>query len=315
MTQFPPGYIPNYAHLAGWTSYAAAYTLTAVAALFTLILLKNMLFVSKCRHTRSVYAYLILWGILRTGGLSFRGRAIQGKDIQVDRPLVSKSVYFVDNNGEDYSFYKFAQIVASVGFMPLAEVLIFNVLESTTIVYNLKARTRKLIKISVAVMFAFFSICIIAYVFDFTINKDFGSHATDYPVDLALREIGFNGFLGVTIYSLFGSVRDALVVNKKGNVVAAFAGRIQNIMIIVAFQAFLMLIKLIYITYRNWNPDDFTDEKYWYILSIAPEFVYVAIFCFPRVLGIYDAIDAHETKGRVVSEVVVDAERGEVEAK
>ncbi|KAJ3223960.1 hypothetical protein HDU78_011124 [Chytriomyces hyalinus] len=54
-----------------------------------------------------------------------------------------------------------------------------------------------------------------------------------------------------------------------------------------------MLLKLIYITYSNWNPDELKEEKFWYF----PELVFVLPFCSNYFLRVFDNIAAHPTLG------------------
>ncbi|KAJ3135981.1 hypothetical protein HK100_002112 [Physocladia obscura] len=108
---FPPGYVPNYALLAGWDSTGAAFTVMAVAFVFMLTMLRNLIFAAKSAHTRANYSYLLIWCVFRIVALALRGYAVTG------------------DNGQKLALYQWAQIAASIGFMPLAKVLIFNLLE------------------------------------------------------------------------------------------------------------------------------------------------------------------------------------------
>ncbi|KAJ3135980.1 hypothetical protein HK100_002111 [Physocladia obscura] len=206
---FPPGYIPNYALLAHWDSKSAAFTFMTIAFVFLLFMVRNIIYFAKSGHTRSVYAYLILWSIFRIVALALRGAAV------------------TDDNGQTFALYQWAQISASVGFMPLAEVLIFNLLEITIIIFNLKPSTRLRWKIGASAIFAFFVLCVCIYVFDFTLNKPFGSNPKDYTGDIVLREIGFNGLLLITVYALVGSLRNLFFLGRTGNVAPEFVPKIR----------------------------------------------------------------------------------------
>ncbi|KAJ3135982.1 hypothetical protein HK100_002113 [Physocladia obscura] len=269
---FPPGYIPNYALLASWNSASAAFAFMGVAIVFFVLILRNAIYFAKTLHTRAAYGYLLIWCVFRIVALAMRGNAVSG------------------DNGQTVALYQWAQIAASIGFMPLAKVLLFNLLESTIVIFNLKASTRLRWKIEENIAFAFFVLCVCIYVFDFTLNKPFGSNAKDYTGDIVMREIGFNGLLLFTVYSFFGSIRNLYLVSRTGNVDDGFIPKIKR--------ALLMIIKLLYITYRNWNPDELKAEKYWYGLSITPEVLYMLFFCSHRFLDVFDKIEAHETKGR-----------------
>ncbi|KAJ3072825.1 hypothetical protein HDU98_002849, partial [Podochytrium sp. JEL0797] len=293
---FPPGYIPNFAKLASWSSPTTAFLFLATTLLLSLLILRNLLFRAKSLQTRTVYVYLLLWGLFRIVAFAMRGHVLLG------------------DNGQNEAAYQWAQVAASVGFMPLAKVLTLNVLEGTTFAYSLHTRTRHRLKILVSVSFILFVACVCGYVFDFTLNKPFGSKVADYPADLVLRELGFNGLLAITVYSLIGAVRNAVKLLKVGKMDPEvhgldleFVRRVNLVMYLVAGQAGLMIVKLSYITYRNWNPDEFRDEKYWYLVSITPEILYVLCFCPARVLSVFDEMDAKREKA-----IVLEAKKDEL---
>ncbi|KAJ3252170.1 hypothetical protein HDU77_005285 [Chytriomyces hyalinus] len=276
--QFPPGYIPNYALLAGWDSEGLAYAVMGVAAAMTLCMAWN-LYRSRSLHTRIIYAYLIFWGVLRLIAFAMRGHALTG------------------TNGRDLDTYKWAQIIISVGFMPLAEVCAANVLAGTTLVFKLTPLSRQRLNIFVKVLFASFVLAILWYVYDFTVNKPFGSKPLDYTSDVVFREIGFNGLLAIVVYTFFAAIRNLVYAQRKTHIAAEFVRPVTVAMAVVLFQSSLMLLKLIYITYRNWNPDELKEEKYWYYLSILPELVFVLPFCSNYFLRVFDDIAAHPTFG------------------
>ncbi|KAI8608954.1 hypothetical protein BC830DRAFT_896832 [Chytriomyces sp. MP71] len=282
--QFPPGYIPNYPRLAGWDSAGAAYAVMSLILVMTLFILFNLVRAGST-HTRTIYAYLLMWCVFRLACFGLRGHALDG------------------NNGSDLETYQWAQIVASIGFMPLAEVSTFNLLAGTTVVYKLTPLGTARLKALVQSMFAVFVICVAAFAYDFTKNKAFGSDVKDHTSDLVLREIGFNGLLGITIYTVFASLRDALMASRKQHVDPELVAPLQKTMYVIFFQSLVMIVKLVFITYRNWNPSELKEEKYWYTLSILPELVFVLAFCTPRYLVVFDALAQHETNGVIPPKV------------
>ncbi|KAJ3228349.1 hypothetical protein HDU81_006220 [Chytriomyces hyalinus] len=285
--QFPPGYIPNYALLAGWDSEGLAYGVMGVVAAMTLCMAWNV-YRSRSLHTRIVYAYLIFWGILRLIAFAMRGHVLTG------------------TNGRDLATYKWAQIIVSVGFMPLAEVCAANVLAGTTLVFKLTPLSRRRLNIFLKVLFLGFVLSILWYVYDFTINKPFGSKPLDYTSDVVFREIGFNGLLAIVVYTFFAAIRNLVYAQRKTHIAAEFVRPVTVAMAVVLFQSSLMLLKLIYITYRNWNPDELKEEKYWYSLSILPELVFVLPFCSTYFLRVFDDIAGHPTGG-VIPDLKVTA--------
>ncbi|TPX65009.1 hypothetical protein CcCBS67573_g08258 [Chytriomyces confervae] len=226
---------------------------------------------SRSLHARIIYAYLIFWGILRLIAFAMRGHALT----------------HTGTNGRDLDTYKWAQIIISVGFMPLAEVCAANILAGATLVFKLTPLSRQRLNIFVKVLFASFVLAILWYVYDFTVNKPFGSKPLDYTSDVVFREIGFNGLLAIVTH-----------------IAAEFVRPVTVAMAVVLFQSSLMLLKLIYITYRNWNPDKLKEEKYWYYLSILPELVFVLPFCSNYFLRVFDDIAGHPTFG-VVSDLKI----------
>ncbi|KAJ3076895.1 hypothetical protein HDU98_010990 [Podochytrium sp. JEL0797] len=273
-SMFPPGYVPNFALLAAWDSSTAAYIFMGLAILFTVCTLRNLIFFAKTKHTKAVYFYLLMWCFARVAAFALRGYALTGE------------------NGDDYGHYEAAQIILSIGFMPLAEVLTFNIAEASTLIYELSHRTYLRLRILIMVLFVVFGTSVTAYVIDFTINRPFGSNAKNFHGDLILRELGFNGLFLITLYTLFASIRNSLAVTTKHHIPTRYAGKMRTMMRIVAFQSFLMIIKLSYITYRNWNPENLRDEKYWYTLSISPEMIYMSFFVSHTFLDVYDSVEA-----------------------
>ncbi|ORY31572.1 hypothetical protein BCR33DRAFT_771820 [Rhizoclosmatium globosum] len=271
---FPPGYIPDYPRLSAWDSPSAAFVFMAATIVITGLTIRNLFFSAKTQHSKSVYVYLLFWCTFRIVAFAMRGHDLLG------------------TNGQDYEVYKYTQIVLSIGFMPLAEVLCFNVAEASTLIYELSHKTYIRLRILVSVLFVVFGTCVTAYVMDFTLNKPFGSNAKDYETDLVLREVGFNGLFLITIYTLFAAIRNSLAIVSKHHIPPSYMTRMRTMMRIVAFQSILMIIKLIYITYRNWNPKEFRDEVWWYVLSITPEYVFMLFFLkHDWFMSVYDEVE------------------------
>ncbi|KAJ3220948.1 hypothetical protein HDU78_000754, partial [Chytriomyces hyalinus] len=126
----------------------------------------------------------------------------------------------------------------------------------------------------------------------------------DYTSDVVFREIGFNGLLAIVVYTFFAAIRNLVYAQRKTHIAAEFVRPVTVAMAVVLFQSSLMLLKLIYITYRNWNPDELKEEKYWYYLSILPELVFVLPFCSNYFLRVFDDIAEHPTFG-VMSDLKV----------
>ncbi|KAI9324360.1 hypothetical protein BDR26DRAFT_925878 [Obelidium mucronatum] len=187
---FPPGYIPDWPRLASWDSHFTAYTFMVLSVVTTLALIRNLVFFAKTKHTKSVYLYLLIWCLFRLAAFAMRGFAL------------------TDSNGQSYETYKSTQIVLSIGFMPLAEVLTFNVAEASTLIYELSHRTYIRLRILITICFVVFETAVTAFVIDYTLNKPFGSNVSDFTTDIVLREIGFNGLFLIVIYTFFASIRN-----------------------------------------------------------------------------------------------------------
>ncbi|KAI8838187.1 hypothetical protein BJ741DRAFT_663557 [Chytriomyces cf. hyalinus JEL632] len=272
-TSIRPAPILNYARTVQWSSLEASYIFMAITVLMTFATIRNLIYSAKSKHTKMIYMYLLFWCIFRVAAFAVRAYIL------------------TDDRGQDFTLYKWASIISSVGFMPLAEVLAFCTLEGTALAYGFTNKTRSRFDLFVKALFATFGTTVTAFAIDFTCNKPFGSNPKDYPIDIVLREIGFNGLLLITIYTLFGSIRNMVAVVPHAKIPAIFVSRFRIMMIVVCFQSILMLIKLVYTTYRNWNPFQLRDEGIWYILSIAPEYVFVLFYLNHGFLKVYDDIE------------------------
>ncbi|KAJ3003948.1 UNVERIFIED_CONTAM: hypothetical protein HDU68_005418 [Siphonaria sp. JEL0065] len=270
---FPPGYVPDWPRLAAWDSDYTAFTYMGLSVVMTLAVLRNLIFFAKTKHTKAVYLYLMFWCLFRLAAFAMRGYML------------------VDSHGQSLDTYKSTQIVLSIGFMPLAEVLTFNVAEASTLIYELSHRTYIRLRILIMICFVVFGTAVTAFVIDFTLNKPFGSNAKDFSIDLILREIGFNGLFLIVIYTFFASIRNALAITSKKHIPEQHVARMRQMMWIVCFQSFLMIVKLCYITYRNWNPAELRDERWWYLVSISPEFLYMLFFVSHRFMDVYDDVE------------------------
>ncbi|KAI9324355.1 hypothetical protein BDR26DRAFT_1014827 [Obelidium mucronatum] len=272
--KFPPGYIPNWPHLASWDSESAAYTYMGLTVITTIAVLRNGFFFANIKHTKAVYIYLFLWCLFRLTAFGMRGHVLHG------------------NNGENLDTYKHTQIVLSIGFMPLAEALTLNIAESSTLIYELSHRTYIRLRILIIFLFLTFGISLTAFVIDFTMNKPFGANAKDYATDLILREVGFNGLFLITIYTFVAAIRNAIAITRKKHIPTEYVTRMRKMMWIVCGQSALMMVKLGYITYRNWNPQELKEEWVWYMWSVTPEFLYV-LPCLRHgfVLSVFDDVE------------------------
>ncbi|KAJ3403352.1 hypothetical protein HDU80_004251 [Chytriomyces hyalinus] len=263
----------NYAKTVQWSSVEAAYIFMAIAVLMALVTIRNLVYKAKSKHTKTIYFYLLLWCIFRIIAFAVRGCILTG------------------DNGEDFTLYKWASIVSSVGFMPLAEVLAFCTLEGTALAYGFTAKTRSRFDLFVKALFAVFGVSLTAFAIDFTCNKPFGSNPKDYLIDVVLREVGFNGLTLITLYTLFGSIRNMVAVVRHANVPGMFVSRFRVMMGVVCVQSVLMVVKLVYSIYRNWNPYELRDEAIWYGLSIAPEYLFLVFYLNHGFLKVYDDIE------------------------
>ncbi|KAJ3076891.1 hypothetical protein HDU98_010986 [Podochytrium sp. JEL0797] len=272
IAMFPPGYIPDYPVLASWDSSTLAFVFMSIFIGMLFATTFNLILKAKTRHTKSVFLYLAAFCVMRIVAFALRGYDLLGE------------------HGQKYSTYTAAQIIVSVGFMPLAEVLTFNVAQATYIIYEMSRRNYIRVRILIMALFGIFGACVTAYVIDFTLNKPFGAKVPDYPLDLWLREIGFNGLFLICIYTLFASLRNAFSATKNTHIPSEFLLRLRNAMLVVAFQSFLMVIKLSYITFRNWKPQEFKQESAWYALSIVPELVFMLFFMTNRWVKVFDDI-------------------------
>ncbi|KAJ3282139.1 hypothetical protein HDU79_010159, partial [Rhizoclosmatium sp. JEL0117] len=270
---YPPGYIPDYPRLVKWDSLPAAYIYMTLTLIMTFTTLRNLIFHAKTKHTKAVYIYLLFWCIFRFAAFAMRAYALS------------------DNHGENYSTYTSTQIVLSIGFMPLAEVLTFNIAEASTLIYELGHRTYVRIRVLIMICFVTFGSCITAFVIDFTLNKPFGSNAKSFTTDVVLREVGFNGLFLIVVYTFFAGMRNAVAVGRTKHIPVEFVKRVRGMMWIVVGQSALMIVKMVYITYRNWNPSEFREEGWWYALSITPEYLYMLVFLTHGCLDVYDDVE------------------------
>ncbi|KAJ3244862.1 hypothetical protein HDU78_010339 [Chytriomyces hyalinus] len=268
-----PVILINYAKTVQWSSVEAAYIFMAIAVLMALVTIRNLVNKAKSKHTKTIYFYLLLWCIFRIIAFAVRGCILTG------------------DNGEDFTLYKWASIVSSVGFMPLAEVLAFCTLEGTALAYGFTAKTRSRFDLLIKALFAVFGVSLTAFAIDFTCNKPFGSNPKDYLIDVVLREVGFNGLTLITLYTLFGSIRNMVAVVRHPNVPGMFVSRFRVMMAVVCVQSVLMVVKLVYSIYRNWNPYELRDEAIWYGLSIAPEYLFLVFYLNHGFLKVYDDIE------------------------
>ncbi|KAI8837962.1 hypothetical protein BJ741DRAFT_602400 [Chytriomyces cf. hyalinus JEL632] len=274
-TSSRPSFVLNYAKIVRWSSVEAAYIFMAVALLMGLATLRNLIYGAKSNHTKFIYAVLMAWCVFRTAGFAVRGYIL------------------TDDRGQDVTLYKWAAILGNVGFMPLAQVLAFCSLEGTALAYGFLQKTMKRSDLLVRLLFGIFGGTVMAFAIDYTCNKPFGSNVKDYTVDLVLREIGFNGLILITVVSLLGSVANIRAVVPQGNVPTVFVPRFRMMMIVVCVQSVLMLIKLVFTTYRNWNPFELRDEVIWYVLSIAPEYLFMLCYMNHGFLKVYDDIERY----------------------
>ncbi|KAI8617851.1 hypothetical protein BC830DRAFT_1166664 [Chytriomyces sp. MP71] len=271
-----PTRVINYAKTVKWQSPATAFLFFVLSLIMTACVIRNLIYWAKTRHTKTVYVYLLLWAISRVVCFLMRGYIL------------------LDDNGTSYSLYQWTSIVLSLGFMPLAEAMSVVTIESSALVYGWPRKLAVRLDLLVKLLFITFGSCIAAFVMDFTLNQPFGSLVKDYTKDLVLREFGFNGLILLTIYTLVGSLFNLAHAPRHGHIPASLLPRFRLMMAITALQSVFILVKLIFTSYRNWNPYEARDEGLAYGLSFLPEYLFMLFYCSHQFLAVFDEIEAHE---------------------
>ncbi|KAJ3240829.1 hypothetical protein HDU81_002682 [Chytriomyces hyalinus] len=262
----------NYATLAQWNSPEIAYLFLAFTLLMTVCIFRNLIFKAKTIQTKTVYVYLCIWGLARAVCFAMRGYIVTGA------------------NGENYSVFQWANIVASLGFMPLAEAMAVITVEGFAIVFGFSKKLASRLDILVKALFITFGCCVAGSVMNFTLNRPFGSNMKDYTTDLVLREIGFNGLILLTLFSGIGCTINLVYAVVTRRISTKLVVRFNLMMVVTIFQSILMLVKLTYITYRNWNPQQLRDETAWYTISILPEYIFVLFYVTHYFARVFDDI-------------------------
>ncbi|KAJ3264355.1 hypothetical protein HDU77_008787 [Chytriomyces hyalinus] len=266
----------NYAHLVQWQSSTAAFIFTALAALITVCITRNLIQKAKSKHSKMIYIYLLFWCIFRVTAFSLR------------------AFILTDDNGENYKTYQWTSIIASLGFMPLAEVLAFCALKSLALMYGFSNQKLHRLDLAIKLCFLVFGGLLTAFVVDYTMNKPFGSDPKGYAGLVVCREIGFNGLMLITLTALvvsFGNMRPSVLCRTQipPHLVTAFT-RMNGM---VCVQAVLMVVKLVYTMYRNWNPSQGRSEVLWYAIGMAPEFVFLLWYVrHDTLLSVFDEVEA-----------------------
>ncbi|KAI8828854.1 hypothetical protein BJ741DRAFT_624759 [Chytriomyces cf. hyalinus JEL632] len=268
----------NYAMLVKWNSAPAAWGFMALTVAMTFAVTYNLVYQAKTFHSKAVYVYLLLWCVARITCFALRGATLIG------------------DNGQNYALYQWSSMVAALGFMPLAEAMAVVTVESSAMVYGMRRKTAKMWDLTVKVFFIFFGVCVAGFVFDYTLNKPFGSNVKDYSHLIALREIGFNGLILLTVYTLVGSIFNLVDTVRKMKIPSEFWNRFRMLMAVTIFQSLLILAKLAYTSYRNWNPAELRDEHIWYIVSIVPEYIFMCFYCTHYFLRVFDDIELKHGK-------------------
>ncbi|KAI8837960.1 hypothetical protein BJ741DRAFT_648331 [Chytriomyces cf. hyalinus JEL632] len=262
----------NYATLAQWNSPEIAYLFLALTLLMTVCIFRNLIFKAKTIQTKTVYVYLCIWGLARAACFAMRGYIVTG------------------SNGENYSLFQWANIVASLGFMPLAEAMAVITVEGFAIVFGFSKKLASRLDILVKALFITFGCCVAGSVMNFTLNRPFGSNMKDYTTDLVLREIGFNGLIVLTLFSGIGCSINLGYAVVTRRISTKLAVRFNLMMVVTILQSVLILVKLVYITYRNWNPQQLRDETAWYTISILPEYIFVMFYVSHFFARVFDDI-------------------------
>ncbi|KAJ3246856.1 hypothetical protein HDU77_008803 [Chytriomyces hyalinus] len=275
----------NYATLAQWNSPEIAYLFLALTILMTACILRNLIFKAKTIQTKTVYVYLSIWGLARVACFAMRGYSVTG------------------SNGENYSFFQWANIVASLGFMPLAEAMAVITVEGFAIVFGFSKKLASRLDILVKALFITFGCCVAGSVMNFTLNRPFGSNMKDYTTDLVLREIGFNGLILLTLFSGIGCSINLVYAVVTRRISTKLVLRFNLMMVVTIVQSVLILVKLVYITYRNWNPQQLRDETAWYTISILPEYIFVMFYVSHFFARVFDDIYSEMNESAVIRDL------------
>ncbi|KAJ3244861.1 hypothetical protein HDU78_010338 [Chytriomyces hyalinus] len=200
------------------------------------------------------------------------------------------------DNGENYSFYQWTNIVSSLGFMPLSEAMAVITVEGCALVFGFSKKLASRLDLIVKLLFITFGCCVAGSVMDFTLNRPFGSNMKDYTTDLVLREVGFNGLILLTLFAAVGCTVNMMYAVVTWRISTKLVLRFNLLMCVTAFQAILILIKLAYISYRNWNPLELRSEAAWYAFSIVPEYIVVLFYVSHFFASVFDKAHCDDGK-------------------
>ncbi|KAJ3111320.1 hypothetical protein HK100_002731 [Physocladia obscura] len=219
--------------------------LSAVFAVLSALFLVDILYNSLIRvPKRPIYNWLIGWGVLRLVGFVLRAVCLTGS-------LGSNSTLVITT-----------QVFLSIGYIPLLKVFIQNVFIIAKVVHP-KAPYGPIERL-VNLLTLAFVVCIIVY-----LNMYF----PDLPnpitsTEQTLRDAAYWGLTALAalptlyIFRVLGDVRFTKVVTT------------------LLIQGALLLIKIGFSLYKNYQ-GGLNDEIYFYLLTILPEFLYMAFYLLP----------------------------------
>ncbi|TPX69732.1 hypothetical protein CcCBS67573_g06770 [Chytriomyces confervae] len=276
--QSAPSRSINYASAAQWDSPEIAYLFLALTVIASACIFRNLIFKAKTRQTKAIYIYLSIWCIARVACFAMRGYILTG------------------DNGENYSFYQWTSIVSSLGFMPLSEAMAVITVEGCALVFGFSKKLASRLDLTVKLLFITFGCCVAGSVMDFTLNRPLGSNMKDYTTDLVLREVGFNGLILLTLFAAVGCTVNMMYAVVTWRISTKLVLRFNLMMCVTAFQAILILIKLVYISYRNWNPLELRSEAAWYAFSIMPEYIVVLFYVSHFFASVFDKAHCDDGK-------------------
>ncbi|KAJ3403353.1 hypothetical protein HDU80_004252 [Chytriomyces hyalinus] len=276
--QSTPSRSINYASAAQWDSPEIAYLFLALTVIASACIFRNLIFKAKTRQTKAIYIYLSIWCLARVACFAMRGYILTG------------------DNGENYSFYQWTNIVSSLGFMPLSEAMAVITVEGCALVFGFSKTLASRLDLTVKLLFITFGCCVAGSVMDFTLNRPLGSNMKDYTTDLVLREVGFNGLILLTLFAAVGCTVNMMYAVVTWRISTKLVLRFNLMMCVTAFQAILILIKLAYISYRNWNPLELRSEAAWYAFSIMPEYIVVLFYVSHFFASVFDKAHCDDGK-------------------
>ncbi|KAJ3089735.1 hypothetical protein HK100_007666 [Physocladia obscura] len=191
---------------------------------------------------RPIYTWLIGWGVLRVIGFVLRAVCLTG------------------SQGSNVGLVILTQMFLSIGYIPLLKVFIQNIFiiaktVRPTTPYNNIERIVNLLTI-------IFVGCAIVYL-EFYFNT--------FPITTTgqiLRDVAYWGFIALA------ALPTLYVLSKAGDT------RFKKVVAPLLIQGALLLVKIAFSLYKNYY-GGLNNEIYFYLLTILPEFLYMAFYIVP----------------------------------